>query len=88
MEKQKKEELIKLLNLLFEDISYEKVINGITIYCSNLGKLISISNFLGGMGAYFNINYAEEKDFIDDEKYAITVIDYDDNWKTHEQQYI
>ena len=48
-----------------------------------------ILNFLGGMGAYFNIIYeGTEKDFIDKEKYAITVIDYDRNWKKHEQQFI
>ncbi|MBM6974080.1 hypothetical protein [Lactobacillus gallinarum] len=88
MEEKERDKLIKLL-YFFQDIHFEKCINGITIYCSNLDKLAEILNFLGGMGAYFNIIYeGTEKDFIDKEKYAITVIDYDRNWKKHEQQFI
>ncbi|GAA0190892.1 hypothetical protein [Lactobacillus kefiranofaciens] len=87
----RKEKRVKLVELLafFKDINFEKCVNGITIYCSNLDKLVEILNFLGGMGAYFNIIYeSTEKDFIDKEKYAITVIDYDCDFEKHEQHFI
>ena len=88
MEKEKRNKLVKLL-LFLKDIHYENCMNGVTVYCSNLDKLIEILNFLGGIGAYFNIIYeGTEKDFKDEEKYAVTVIDYDCNWEKHDQHFI
>lgn len=86
MEQNKKNELLKLFKSYFKNLHYEFCQNGITFYSSNMKDTLGLLNALGGMGAYFNMNYAEEEDNVDDQKYAITVIDFDDNWKLHDQQ--
>lgn len=78
-------EIDELLSLLQLDstfkLNYEVVKNGITIYINHYEILLEMINYLGSIGAYFNIIY-------DDNEYAITIIDYDSNWKKHSHEYI
>ena len=89
MDKKQENELLKILQLVFDDLIFEKCQNGFSIYAPNFDEALQVLNLLGSMGAYFNTGYELDKgDPLAKARFIITVIDFDRNWQDHSQDSI